>query len=440
MGRDYVAQFLARRERYLRSVFLHNVTSTFLVNVALLLLAIANSAIIARWLGPAGKGALQLALLAPSLLNLLLGGGIGVANVYFAGARQLAVPQLTRNSVGFALLATLIGAIGVAIGIISGGYATLLPGVPLGIAALAMLAFPMGLLASYFTAILQGLQCIIQVNIINLLQGALTLVLTLVCVVGLRLNLFGGVLASLGAGFVMLVLVTGMVRREGGAFTPHWNGTVLRPTFAFGLRGYVGNVLQFFNYRLDVFIVNFFLGPAGVGIYGVAVALAELLWHLPHAVSFVIFPKASASTPEVMNRFTPRVFGITLGLTALGGLGLALVGKLLIRVIYTAAFDAAYVAMLALLPGVILLGGAKVLTNEIAGRGYPQYNSISSGLGLIVTVGLDLLLIPRFGILGAALASTAAYTTTFGAAIAFYRKVSRHTPPAGRVADGSMAR
>lgn len=81
--------------------------------------------------------------------------------------------------------------------------------------------------------------------------------------------------------------------------------------------------------------------------------------------------------------------------------------------------------MLALLPGVILLGGAKVLTNEIAGWGYPQYNSFNAGVALILTVILDLILIPRFGILGAALASSIAYTVIFFTSVGFYLVVSR---------------
>ena len=69
----------------------------------------------------------------------------------------------------------------------------------------------------------------------------------------------------------------------------------------------MGNVLQFFNYRLDLFLVNYFLGPSGVGIYTVAVSMGEMLWYLPNAVSFVIFPKAANTSKEAMNRFTPRV-------------------------------------------------------------------------------------------------------------------------------------
>jgi O-antigen/teichoic acid export membrane protein len=194
---------------------------------------------------------------------------------------------------------------------------------------------------------------------------------------------------------------------------------------SFGLKGYIGNVLQFFNYRLDMFFVNYFIGSASVGIYGVSVAFAEILWYFPNAVGFVIFPKATVTRPEVMSGFTPKVFWITLGVTALGAIGLVVLGKSLIQLIFSLDFVGSYLPMLVLLPGVVLLGGAKVLTNEIAGWGYPQYNSFSAGVALILTVILDLILIPRFGILGAALASSICYTVIFFASVGFYLTASR---------------
>ncbi len=98
----------------------------------------------------------------------------------------------------------------------------------------------------------------------------------------------------------------------------------------------------------------------------------------------------------------------------------------MIQVIYSDLFLAAYQPLLALLPGVILLGGGKVLTNEIAGRGYVHYNSVNAGLALVLTVIFDLLLIPRWGVLGASWASTIAYSAIFLTAVIFYRSVSRN--------------
>lgn len=425
MGDDRQHGIAPAMQRYVRSAFLRNVTSTFGMNILLLAVSIANSAIIARALGPGGKGILTLALLTPNLLGLLLGLGIGGANVYHTGTRRIPVPPLVRNSMGVALLASLVGAGAIGLLLVTGWLTRLLPGVPVNIALLALLIFPLGLLSSYLNGILQGQQHIFKLNTIMALQSVATLALTLLLVMGLHLELAGGVLAYVGAAALAVALTVSAVRREGAQFAPAWQPSVLRPSLAYGLKGYVGNILQFFNYRLDVFLVNFFLGSTGVGIYSVSVALAELLWQFPNAVSFVIFPKSSATKTAWMNAFTPRVFYLTLALTALGGFGLALLGHFMILLIFGERFSAAYQPMLALLPGVILLGGGKVLTNEIAGRGYPHYNSISSGLGLVLTLALDLLLIPRYGVLGAAIASSLAYTVVFGAAVFFYRMVSR---------------
>jgi O-antigen/teichoic acid export membrane protein len=171
--------------------------------------------------------------------------------------------------------------------------------------------------------------------------------------------------------------------------------------------------------------VNFFVGPAGAGIYSASVALAELLFQLPMAASAVLFAKSSASSHETMNRFTPKVFWIVLATSVAGAIGLAAVGPLAIRVIFSRSFDESYKPLLALLPGVVLVGAARVLNNDINGRGYPHFNSVTAGAGLVVTIALDLLLIPRMGVMGASVASTATYAVMFAFSVGFYLAVSR---------------
>jgi len=407
--------------------FRQQVGTTFFAHIMSAFFAIINAAVVARVLGVEGKGILSLLLLVPNMLGLFLGCGIGVANIYYTGSKRWDVATLVRNSIGMTILMSGVGIIGVIGAMISGLLPIVLPNVPLLLVFVALIGFPLNLLSSYLATILQGLQRIFTLNALSVMQSVITLVLNLVLVVGFNTGIIGALSASLLAMTVNLGIIVFLLRQAGARFRPAWNLAVMRSTLSYGLRGYIGNVLQFFNYRLDLFIVNYFLGAAGTGIYSVSVALAELLWYLPNAVGFVIFPKAAASKPEMMNRFTPRVFGITLALTLLGGLGLAVIGRPFIGIVYSTDFLPAYVPLLVLLPGVILLGSAKVLTNEIAGRGYPHYNSINSGLALIVTIGLDLLLIPRYGVLGASMASSIAYTLIFFTAIGFYYMVSRRT-------------
>lgn len=409
----------------LRSTFARNVATTFLTQVVSLVIGVANAAIVARWLGPQGKGSLALALLVPATLSLFLSGGIPAANVYFIGSRRLSIAQVTQNSVLLAILGAISGLILTVLGLATGVLPRLVPSVPTPLIILAIVGLPSAILNSFFSGILQGMQRIRTVNVITFLQSILTLGLTILLVIGLGWGLRGAVIGAVGTSLGVTALLGWQVWRAGGRLRPRYNQTALRQTLAFGLRGYVGNLLQFFNYRLDLFIVGILLGPSAVGIYTVAVALAELLWHLPNAVSFVIFPKASATRAEDMNRLTPRIFALTLGITCLGGGVMALLGRQLIQTIYSDLFLPAYLPLLALLPGVVLLGGGKVLTNEIAGRGFVHYNSVNAGLALVLTVIFDLLLIPRWGVLGASLASTIAYSAIFFTAVIFYRSVSR---------------
>jgi O-antigen/teichoic acid export membrane protein len=126
-----------------------------------------------------------------------------------------------------------------------------------------------------------------------------------------------------------------------------------------------------------------------------------------------------------MNRFTPRVFWIVLGISCIGAIGLATFGKSFILIVFSYSFLDAFTPLLILLPGVVLLGAGKILTNDIAGRGFPQYNSITSGISLVATVLFDLIFIPKYGVVGAALASTLSYTLTFILAVIFYRSVAK---------------
>lgn len=417
---------LIRRRLRRPSTFVTLVGSTLATQILLLVLGTITAAIIARTLGPEGKGILQLALMLPAMLSLFLNGGIGVANVHYAGSGRYTVAQLTWNSLLFAFWGT-VGGAGIVAAMIAGGHlATVIPGVSTGFFLLSMLVLPMSLLSGYLQTILQGIQAIHAVNRIRLLFGSVNLLLLILFVLILPWGIPGAILATLAATLFSLVLLVRSIVQAGGSFRFKRDREVFGTTLRFGLRGYVGNVLQFFNYRLDVLILNFLLGPASVGIYSVATKLAELVWYFPNAMGFVLFPKAAGSSSQEMNSFTPRVFRITLLISVAAAAAIALVGYPFIILVYTQEFASAFVPLLVLLPGVVLLGSARVLTSDISGRGFPHYNSINAGIVLVVTVVLDLILIPRRGLVGAAAASTIAYSITFLAAVVFYSTVSRN--------------
>lgn len=411
--------------RHERSPFVRAVLTTLLAQVSVTAFSVLTNSVLARSLGPVGKGGFALIALVTNLTALMVEGGLGVANAYFVGSRRMHVRESSAVSLAAGLVTSTAGVLLVGGLAVSGVLSRLLPGVPLRLVMLGIVALPLIVIGDYLAGIVQGQHRIQELNLLVAVRGFVVAAATTALLLASPIGLAGAVVAMVLGAAVYVVGLVVLIHKDGGTCLPSWNTAVVKQLFSFGLRAHVGNLLQFFNYRFDMFLVNYFLGPAGVGIYTIAVALVEVLWYLPNAVGFVIFPKAAAAPPEAMNAFTPRVFKATLGITTIGALALGVAGRPMIVALFSSSFLPAYEPMLLLLPGVVLLGGAKVLTNELAGRGYPHYNSITAALALVVTVAGDFLLIPRYGVAGAAIASSMAYASVWVAAVGFHRMVSR---------------
>jgi Na+-driven multidrug efflux pump len=104
---------------------------------------------------------------------------------------------------------------------------------------------------------------------------------------------------------------------------------------------------------------------------------------------------------------------------AIGGLG-----SVLILVAYGHRFHPAVAPMLVLLPAMWLLGIGIVIQGDLEGRGRPGLSSALAGLATGVTAVLDFVLIPSLGVIGAALAAVAAYSTFGVASVLALRRLS----------------
>ena len=129
---------------------------------------------------------------------------------------------------------------------------------------------------------------------------------------------------------------------------------------------------------------------------------------------------------------TASFFIVLLGAaTAAGALPLAAAAPLIVPILYGPAFRPGVLAAQVLLVGLVADGFGGVVTAFLYGRGRPGRISIATGLGVVVTVVLDLVLIPSHGMLGAAAASACAYLATTCALLVCFRLAARGAPPAG---------
>jgi O-antigen/teichoic acid export membrane protein len=200
---------------------------------------------------------------------------------------------------------------------------------------------------------------------------------------------------------------------------------LFRESVLYGVKGQAGNIVQFFNYRLDFFLVNYFLNISQLGIYAISVGLAELVWRVPNSAAVVLFPRIASRNSLETAHFTMTVCRRTF-LIMLGFAGLIIIaGKPVISTLFGSKFSGAYIPLLLLIPGIVVLGISNVLAIDLAGRGRPEIRTYGAAIAGIATLVLDLLLIPKIGIRGAALASSVSYTIATGVVIYFFSKITK---------------
>jgi O-antigen/teichoic acid export membrane protein len=200
-----------------------------------------------------------------------------------------------------------------------------------------------------------------------------------------------------------------------------------RQALRFGLQTYVNNVLQFLNYRVDIFILTAFVGAsAEVGHYAVAATVATTLWMIPWAVSSVLLPRVAAISGD--DEDAAEVEGKALRHTVLVMVAssLALIPLLIVGIplVYGDDFRPAATLAILLLPGVACLGVSSVLVSATAGRGHPRYAMINGLLTTPLAIVLYIVLIGADGATGASIASSISYIFAFVLAAIFYRRAT----------------
>jgi O-antigen/teichoic acid export membrane protein len=377
------------------------------------LLGVPLSILTARYLGAEGKGILYLISLSVGLSVVLGHLGLGPASIYFIGRDRKTLPAVFANLLLFTALASIF--------LVGGGWLFLRYGrpdiylqLPLWMWCVAAILVPFSMLDNYLKQILAA---ILRIKEINILEIAATLIqlLGVVIMVVIMHQGIGGAFAAYALSELLPPLATlFLVLRYGGRpAKPAW--PLLKASLSYGIKSYFFALMRRLNLRLDAFLVTSLArdGVKATGVYSVANGLAELILSVPESIRLSLFPMVAASSKERANQLTPTACRHTVFLTVILSLGFVLMGPFAIRLLYGQQFVGAVIPLLVLLPGMILLCQARLLYSDMAGRGNPEVSTISAGAGLVVTVILDFALIPAHGLIGAAIASSFAYSVEF---------------------------
>ncbi|HEY0776539.1 MAG TPA: polysaccharide biosynthesis C-terminal domain-containing protein [Gemmatirosa sp.] len=385
---------------------------TFLVNALVLGLGLVSGVQLARWMGPAGRGELAAAWLWPMLLMYLASMGVIQSVVYFAALPDAQPPRVLGTALACAVVQSVVA--------MAVGYVVL----PLLLAKQTadvvansrayLWVIPASLVSQYGIAVLQARLHFTAYNWIRLLvpAGYVIAVIALKqtgaldASTALRAQLWLNV-AVVGATAIALWR-TGAVARLAD----------LRPDRAladrmlrYGAKVQAGGIPQTANLRMDQALLAAWFPPAQLGLYVAAVSAAGVGDVLTTAVRTVATPSIAQQGGAAGIRTLQATFRKYVAVSFVGTLALAAVLPFAIPFVYGRAFGGAVGPALVLLAAGLCLGAKTVLAGGAQALGDPWLASRSEILGAVVTVCCLPVLLPRLGIMGAALATLLAYAT-----------------------------
>jgi O-antigen/teichoic acid export membrane protein len=202
----------------------------------------------------------------------------------------------------------------------------------------------------------------------------------------------------------------------------------MRGLVGYGAKLYPASVSGYFNYRADNYIIQAMapskeVAKSNLGLYSWAVTMAEVVFLVPESVAAMLLPRVAGSSPEEASALLARVSRTTLLIALLVAAALipaAFLGVHLILPNYVGCLP----AFLAILPGVVALCMAKVMTSYVGGRGRPGRASVAATIALAVNLPLNLTLIPWIGIVGASLSSVVSYSVLAAIMVGLASKMS----------------
>lgn len=381
------------------------VSRAFSLRLVTAVLAFVTSAVVSRTLGPEGRGEYYAPLLIASTLIAIWNLGLDQANVYLFGTRGIP-PRRLVSQAGF--VATGGGIVGSGL-VLLGPWAApaFFSDISPVMLWLTAISIPIGIHTIYAT----GLLTLTGRVLAPLVTAASSAAVLLVCVV---------ILAGLGALTPANAFLCAVAANVGVWFTQArllaspgaWIRSdfgLLRESLAQSLVLHLGTAALFLHLRVDMFLIKGILGTSALGLYSLAVVLAETLMLITDALALVLLPRQMSGSIQSAAQRALLAARLTVVLGVVAAIGWGLCGHAFIVTVFGRDFAACFVTLLVLIPGITALGMQRMCGAVVLRVGTPWRITAIHAFSAVLNFSLNLWWIPRLGTVGAALASTISY-------------------------------
>ena len=396
--------------------YLHDVGRTAGFNLATTAIGAVTGVLLARWMGPSGRGdyAAVASYFALSLVFFELGLGSSVvfhvsrwkhdqADYVWTAATLLIPLALAAGLVSVILGLTVFGD--------SPGRRTAFLIIPVSI-AIAFANAP----ASFA---LQSL-AIGRWNLVRLTYPIIFFLLIVMIHVTQPLNV-SLVIIMMTIALAVQTSVAWWLYIRAYPTRGRFDRRAVRPMLRYGILNMSSTTPNSMNGRLDQVVLAVMVTSAALGQYAVAVSLSMLAAPLVMAFGNVAFPSL-ARGERVANTIRVATRGSAL-VSILSVVMILVAGPFMVPRLFGAGYGHVTALLLVLAPGAAVVVVNQVLGDVLRGLGRPGVVALYEWIGVISTVGGLALLVPRFDVMGAAITSTVTYTIVF---VLLRRAVARH--------------
>jgi O-antigen/teichoic acid export membrane protein len=363
------------------------------------LAAFVTAPILARTLGPAGRGVLAAVLVPLSIAPIVAQLGVGQYVVREA-ARGRAARELV-GSIGLPLLL-----VGVLVAIFADDLSSLF--IPEGDKGHTLLQIGFSILAvTLFANLVQdivwGRQGWRVLTIARIIPPVLYAVVLAVLAVLDEVSVESAVIVLWATSFLVFVPLLGALR---DAWVPRVRTDVMKEGFTFGFKSWFGALSEVANLRLDQLLMIGLVSRHDLGLYAIAVNVATLPTLATSAFGSFVLPRVAGGDEHVVGRASR----VGLAVILFAGSLVALASPIGLPLIFGDAFADALPMVLILLVGLAPMSMISILNPALGGAGVPAAGSYAEIAALCVTVPGLLVAVPLIGAIGAAIVSSAAYT------------------------------
>jgi O-antigen/teichoic acid export membrane protein len=393
--------------------------------IVVMILALGSQTVLARTLGPEGRGAYEACLLFGATLILVFNLGVETSSIYFISSERMSLAVGTANGLA---LCTTVGVCAFACGL------ALIRSEPSFLSGLLAKARPMelmlGLAGGFTTLVVQTLLGIMSArklfraySTVQVFQRIVTLVLVIVFVGLAGWYAGGALLAIVLADLTLVTALLAWLRRRGELPWIAPRLAELRKFVSYGMRFYVGKISNQVNYSVGPLVLAALATRTELGYYGQASAIAVQFMTVPDAFYTVFVPRVagSAGGEAQMVARAGRLMGyvgVACYVTCLVAAAPAF------ALLFSRAFLPAVAIFKVLFLAFVLRAYGKIFEPYLVGTDRPGAISLAVTVGLAVNLALLAVLYSRFGLIGAAWSLVGNYVVSTTLILALFLRSS----------------